>query len=63
VQLEVMEWWCLDMSHNDLPKPHDSWVLKDDGNGILYWDSPIEMPKDGKVYFWHEESLSWKEMT
>jgi hypothetical protein len=51
------------MSHNDLPKPHDSWVLKDDGNGILYWDSPIEMPKDGKVYFWHEESLSWKEMT
>lgn len=44
------------------PKPHESWVLKTNENDEKYWDSPVVMPTDGKVYYWHEESVSWKEL-
>jgi hypothetical protein len=45
-----------------IKKPHESWVLRDNGLGGKYWDSPVALPVDGKTYYWHEESLSWKEV-
>ena len=45
----------------NIPQPHPSWILKDNGVGGKYWDAPIDMPLDGKIYFWNEELLSWIE--
>ena len=42
------------------PQPFDSWVLNED---TCLWDSPVVMPDDGKVYVWHEDTLSWVENT
>lgn len=43
-------------------KPHPSWVVKENEIGGKYWDAPVAMPVDGNTYYWHEESLSWKEV-
>jgi hypothetical protein len=40
------------------PKPHTSWVLKEDATG---WEPPITRPTDGKNYIWDESILNWKE--
>lgn len=45
----------------NIPQPHPSWILKDNGVGGKYWDAPTDMPLDGKTYFWNEELLSWIE--
>lgn len=39
-------------------KPWASYTL-DEENAI--WISPVEYPKDGKLYTWNEDSLSWVE--
>jgi len=39
------------------PKPFESWVLND----ACWWEAPIPMPTDGKVYGWDEDSQSWVE--
>lgn len=40
------------------PKPFESWILDEE---VCQWQPPIEMPEDGKVYVWNEESTSWQE--
>ena len=42
------------------PKPYDSWVLNED---TCLWDAPVEMPTDGKIYKWDEDTLSWKDIS
>ena len=41
------------------PKPYESWTLNEE---TCLWEAPTSMPNDGKIYFWDEESLSWKEV-
>jgi hypothetical protein len=41
------------------PKNHESWTLNEDS---CIWVAPIQRPNDEKMYFWDEESLSWKEI-
>lgn len=40
------------------PKPpqYESWVLSEEK---CIWEAPIEMPSDGKPYYWDEELLEW----
>lgn len=38
------------------PKPFDSWLL--DSN--FDWKAPVNMPNDGKDYFWNESKLEWQ---
>jgi hypothetical protein len=38
------------------PTPFNSWVVNEE---TCLWEAPIPMPKDGKVYKWDEETLSW----
>jgi hypothetical protein len=40
------------------PQPYASWVLNSD---TCLWQSPIPMPQDGKIYYWDETTVSWKE--
>lgn len=40
------------------PQPFNSW-LKDEENHT--WNPPIPYPSDGKLYFWNEDILNWKE--
>jgi hypothetical protein len=40
-------------------KPFESWILDD--NAV--WQAPTQMPDDGKMYSWDEDSLSWIEIT
>lgn len=41
------------------PKPFDSWLLDEDSCG---WLAPVAYPSesDGSMYYWDEESISWK---
>jgi hypothetical protein len=39
------------------PRPFASWTL--DENTCL-WQAPSPRPEDDKLYYWDEESLSWK---
>ena len=41
------------------PKYYKSWTLNEE---TCLWEAPTSMPNDGKIYFWDEESLSWKEV-
>lgn len=38
------------------PQPFSSWNLDPE---TCKWIAPIEMPQDGKVYRWNEETMSW----
>jgi len=38
------------------PKPFDSWVLNED---TCLWEAPVEMPEDGEMYTWDEETTNW----
>jgi hypothetical protein len=39
------------------PKPYQSWLLNWE---TANWESPIPMPQDDQMYYWDEETLSWK---
>lgn len=39
------------------PKPFPSWTTDKDG----IWKAPIDMPSDGKIYVWDENSQQWIE--
>ena len=39
------------------PKPFNSWILNDN---TCVWEPPIQMPEDGGVYDWNEDTLSWE---
>jgi hypothetical protein len=43
-----------------IPQPFPSWILKENNLG-KYWDAPVKMPTDGKIYIWDEENILWKE--
>lgn len=40
------------------PKIFNSWILDEN---TCRWKAPIDYPTDGKIYYWDENSLSWKE--
>jgi hypothetical protein len=40
------------------PKPYNSWLLEET---TCQWKAPVDMPTDGKVYSWNEETLTWTE--
>lgn len=42
------------------PQPYESWTLNE---FTCQWESPVEKPRDGKIYIWSEDELSWKEVT
>ena len=44
----------------NIPQPFPSWILKENVLG-KYWDSPVTMPTDGKIYIWDENNITWKE--
>jgi len=39
-----------------LPKPFTSWTLNED---TCFWEAPVAMPTDGKIYNWNEETQAW----
>ena len=39
------------------PQPYLSWIR----NGS-FWEAPIPMPTDGKMYTWNEDEISWDEV-
>ena len=41
------------------PKPYNSWILNEN---TCLWNSPIEMPSDGKLYEWNENNKTWIEL-
>lgn len=41
------------------PQPYPSWTLDEN---TCFWNPPVAIPTDGKMYSWNEESLSWSEM-
>ena len=41
------------------PKPYNSWVLNED---TCQYEPPVQMPNDGKMYNWDENSTSWVEV-
>jgi hypothetical protein len=38
------------------PQPFPSWVLN---NTTWTWESPIQIPNDGRVHFWNEDLQQW----
>jgi hypothetical protein len=38
------------------PQPFESWVLNGD---TCLWEAPVEMPDDGQMYRWDEETTNW----
>jgi hypothetical protein len=41
------------------PKPYNSWVLNEN---TCQWAAPVDLPVDGKVYKWDENTISWVEV-
>jgi len=39
------------------PQPYPSWVLDEES---CKWQAPVPYPTDNEIYFWDEESLTWK---
>jgi hypothetical protein len=39
------------------PQPFASWIR----NGS-FWEAPVPMPTDDKMYVWNEETISWNEV-
>jgi hypothetical protein len=42
------------------PQPYPSWILN---NTTWLWESPVDMPTDGKKYKWNESITNWEEVT
>ena len=42
------------------PSPYPSWVLHE---SEAYWQAPVSMPANGKMYDWDEAALAWIEVT
>lgn len=42
------------------PKPFNSWVLIEE---TCQWKAPVDMPTDGQMYSWNEDSVSWVSVT
>ena len=42
------------------PKPFNSWVLIEE---TCQWKAPVDMPTDGQMYSWNEDSGSWVSVT
>jgi hypothetical protein len=40
------------------PKPFNSWVLDED---MCRWKAPVDVPDDGEMYKWNEDTTSWDE--
>ena len=40
-----------------VPQPYPSWTRSGS-----FWNAPIPMPTDGKMYSWDEDELSWEEL-
>jgi hypothetical protein len=38
------------------PKPYPSWLLNED---TCLWEAPSPYPRDGFMYTWDEETVSW----
>lgn len=41
------------------PQPYPSWVLDPQ---TCYWEAPVPMPQDGKMYLWDEAAQEWVEV-
>jgi hypothetical protein len=41
------------------PQPYPSWTLNED---TCWWESPVPMPTDGKMYTWNEDNQNWEEV-
>ena len=39
------------------PKPFPSWILNEE---TCLWNSPVDIPTDGKKYIWNESILGWE---
>ena len=42
------------------PKPFNSWVLVEE---TCQWKAPVDMPTDGQMYQWDENTTSWTVVT
>ena len=42
------------------PQPFPSWTLDET---TCYWQAPVPMPSDNKLYRWEESTLSWVELS
>jgi len=40
------------------PKPYQSWILNE---STFLWEAPVQMPDDGKLYQWDEQTKNWQE--
>jgi hypothetical protein len=40
------------------PQPYPSWLLN---TTTWFWEAPVAMPTDDKIYRWDEATTSWKE--
>jgi hypothetical protein len=41
------------------PQPFASWTLN---TTTAQWESPVDMPTDGKMYLWDEVSQNWSKL-
>jgi hypothetical protein len=41
------------------PKPYASWTLVE---ATCQWTAPTDMPDDGKMYTWNEDTTNWTEV-
>lgn len=65
--LQIMEsdgepWigWTLEEEGWRSPAPYPSWIWNSQDNK---WEAPVSYPEDGLTYLWHEDSLSWKNIS
>jgi hypothetical protein len=42
------------------PKLYNSWILDET---TCQWKAPVNIPTDGKMYSWNEETLTWLSTT
>jgi len=42
------------------PQPYESWTLNE---FTCQWEPPVDRPRDGKIYNWSEDDLTWIEIT
>jgi hypothetical protein len=39
------------------PQPYPSWIRSGS-----FWEAPVAMPTDDKIYTWNEDNISWDEV-